>query len=114
MLAGSPQYIFEASVASSSHLASLRWDGGRNTYSDNSAEFHQARKFLALGATAPELPGYFVRGHIDCAEGELVGFENCLQACRCGDDVGRPRSQGGVEIKGGIGHVDVQGKIIRS
>lgn len=73
-------------------------------YTDNRAELHEARQFLALGAAAPELAGGVIGGDINCAKREFVGLQDRLQACSSGDDMGRPRSQGGVEVEGRVGH----------
>ena len=60
---------------------------GTVTYSHNIAVFHQSWKLLALGASAPELPGSFIGGNINGAEGQFVCFEDCLNSGGRGDDV---------------------------
>jgi hypothetical protein len=72
---------------------------GAVTYSHNIAVFHQPWKLLALGASAPELPGSFIGGNINGAEGQFVALrivsirEVAVMMC---DDPG----SGNVEVEG--------------
>lgn len=74
-------------------------------YTNYSLVLHQARQLPPLGIPPPQPSCSIIGGNVDGLKGDLVGFQDCLEAGGGGDDVRGARGEGGVEVEGGICHV---------